>query len=172
MDQKNEYNFEIKKENGQWKIAREDVTSDFVDLPKDIDIKAAEILQKYNQEQAAVLSDLKTYYKAYNTEDLNLTLQYTAPSFIERWNTGATDWYRWEEMLKGHFEYSDSRYKLSEVRVIFLGKKEAVVQGVLEWTDSTQGIAEGDDVFPALIYMEFANGHWNYSDHLSLDPDF
>ncbi|PWW00943.1 hypothetical protein DFQ01_11190 [Paenibacillus cellulosilyticus] len=143
-----------------------------MELPEDIDQKAAVIIKDHFSEQKVVLSNLSTYYTAYNAEDLDRLLQYTAPSFIEYWEDYVLGSETWEDHLKESFSYTDEKYKLSDERVIFLGNKEAVVQGTLSWSDATQDIAEGDYVYEALIYMEYANGHWTYSDYISLDQDF
>ncbi|MNZ79617.1 hypothetical protein D3C78_982240 [compost metagenome] len=140
-------------------------------LPKDVDEMAAQIKEKQYKEQNAVLSDLRTYYKAYNEENLDLTLQYTSPLFMEDWSAAIIWGGEWEESLKAQFELSDARYKLSEERVIFLGEKEAVVHGKLEWSDASDGVEPGDHVFEALIYMDYANGHWNYSKDIDINQN-
>lgn len=172
LDRKNEYVFDIRNENGQWKISRIDWVSLHFILPNDIDETAAAILENHNQDQAAVLQDLRTYYKAYNEENLELALRYTSPSFMERWQALLIDHSTWKQSLEAHFAYADEREMLSEERVVFLGEREAVVQGTLEWSQSVGGNPEGSDFFEVLIYMEYANGHWNFKESLDIDNDF
>ncbi|WP_127495085.1 copper amine oxidase N-terminal domain-containing protein [Paenibacillus glycanilyticus] len=164
--------FIIRYEQGQWKIAHDGWFYNKLELPEDIDQKAAAIIEDHFSEQNNVLSDLRKYYIAYNAEDLDQTIHYTAPSFIKEWEGIVIGSETWKDNLKGSFSHSDARYKLSNERVVFLGKKEAVVQGTLSWSDMTEGVAEGDDVFDALIYMENANGRWTYNYELDLDQDF
>ncbi|SFF05204.1 hypothetical protein SAMN04487969_112109 [Paenibacillus algorifonticola] len=173
LNQKDEMLFEIRNEGGEWKISHSIWMSQQMDLPTDIDNTASNIVEKQNKAQLAVLSDLKTYYKAYNEENLDLTLQYTSPSFIRRWDAKMMKIdSTWEKYLRFNFDNSETRYKLSKERVVFIGEKDAVVQGMLDWSDSTEGVAEGDVVFEALIYLEYANGHWNYRTDLDIDQDY
>lgn len=164
--------FVIRYEQGQWKIAHDGWFYNKLELPGDIDQKAAAILEDHFIEQNNVLSDLRKYYAAYNAENLDQTIQYTAPSFIKEWEGIVIGSKTWKDNLKELFSHSDNRYKLTNERVVFLGKKEAVVQGTLSWSDMTEGVTEGDEVFEALIYMENANGRWTYNYELDLDQDF
>ncbi|MDG0791232.1 copper amine oxidase N-terminal domain-containing protein [Cohnella ginsengisoli] len=166
------YGYNLRFEHGQWKIAHEGWLYNRMELPVDIDQKAAVIMENDFSEQNAVLSDLNTYYAAYNAEDFERTLEYTAPSFIKDWYDFSLTKETWAENLKEFFSYSDNRFKLTDERVVFLGKKQAIVQGTLSWSDATEDVAEGDDVYEALIYLEHANGRWTYNYDISLDQDF
>ncbi|SDX92976.1 copper amine oxidase N-terminal domain-containing protein [Paenibacillus sp. CF384] len=172
LNREDVFGYNLRYEAGQWRIAHEGMMYSNMESPEDIDQKVEAIMKNRFNEQSAVLSDLRTYYTAYNAEDFKRTLQYTAPSFIKHWNDYVMGPETWEDSLKAIFDHSEERYKLSDERVIFLGKKEAVVQGMLSWSDVTEDIKDGDDIFEALIYLEYANGHWNYKEDISLDQDF
>ncbi|MFD1179110.1 hypothetical protein ACFQ3W_22790 [Paenibacillus puldeungensis] len=73
------------------------------------------------------------------------------------------------EKLGTYFEKSDSKYILSGERVVFLGEKEAVVHGVIEWSDTYPNVEDNNYKYNALIYMKNVNGHWTYSDDINLD---
>jgi len=170
MDQQDEYVFKIRYEDGQWKIALSAWISDRLELPEDIEKTAATILEKRGEERKTVLSDLKTYYQAYNSEDLPLTLRYTSPSFIRQWN--AEEIGDWEDYQRENFAYSDPRFKLSKERVVYIGEREAVVQGELSWTDPRLQLTGDTYIYPALIFMEYADGRWTYSYDLDLNQNF
>ncbi|MBO7745087.1 copper amine oxidase N-terminal domain-containing protein [Paenibacillus sp. MWE-103] len=172
LNREDVYAFKIRYEQGQWRIADEVWIYNKMELPEDIDQKAAAIMENHFSEENAVLSDLRTYYTAYNGEDFARTLQYTAPSVIKHWDDYVWGPETWEDNLRAIFSYRDERYKLTDERVVFLGEKEAVVQGMLSWSDATEEVAEGDYVYEALIYMEYANGRWTYNSDISLDQDF
>ncbi|GGG75591.1 copper amine oxidase N-terminal domain-containing protein [Paenibacillus radicis (ex Gao et al. 2016)] len=173
LEQRTEMVYKLRKEYGQWKVSYSNYIFLSMDLPKDINETAEQIRGARNKEQNAVLADLRTYYKAYNEENFELTLQYTSPSFIKRWNKNMpTSDYWWDIVLKTNFELAESRYKLSKERVVFLGEKEAAVHATLEWSDATEDVAEGEYIFEAMIYMEYANGHWNYDEEFSIDDDY
>lgn len=172
LNRKDVYAYNIRYELGHWRIANEGWIYNNMEIPVDIEQKAVAITENHFNEQKAVLSDLRTYYTMYNEEDLDRTLQFTAPSFIKHWDDYVLGPGTWKDSLKANFSYSDARYSLSDERVIFLGKKEAVVQGMLSWSDATEDVKEADYVYEALIYMEYANGRWTYSDDISLDQDF
>lgn len=170
MDQQDEYVFKIRYEEGRWKIALSAWISDRLELPEDIEETAAAILEKRGEERKAVLLDLRTYYQAYNAEDLPLALRYTSPSFIRQWN--AEEIVEWEDNQKEKFAYSDPRYRLSKERVVYIGEREAVVQGELAWTDPGLQLTGDTYVYPALIFMEYADGRWTYHHDLDLSQDF
>ncbi|MDQ0112627.1 copper amine oxidase N-terminal domain-containing protein [Paenibacillus harenae] len=173
MNQKEEFALTIRQEEGMWKIAKSTMMSSTSELPSDINETAKAILVDHYDEQEAVLSDLRTYYKVSNEENYELTYQYTSPLFIDHWNSAMVDPRRtWDDVLRVNFMISDERVKLSKERVVFLGEKEAVVHGFIDWIDLTQDIAEGDIVYEALIYMDYANGHWNYHYEYDLEQGF
>ncbi|MFF2091882.1 copper amine oxidase N-terminal domain-containing protein [Paenibacillus sp. NPDC058174] len=173
LESRTEIVYRVRKEYGQWKVSKSSAVFLDMNLPKDIDESVKQIQVARNQEQEAVLTDLRTYFNAYNEENFERTLQYTSPSFIKRWNNNMpTSDFWWDIVLKTNFEHGESRYKLSKERVIFLGEKEAAVHATLEWSDVTEDIAEGEYVFEAIIYMEYANGHWNYDEEFSIDDDY
>ncbi|WP_337101878.1 stalk domain-containing protein [Paenibacillus sp. YIM B09110] len=161
--------YSIRFENGQWKIYREAVIELLHELPPDIDESAAAILEQNNKEQASVLSDIHTYYKAHNEENIELALQYTSPSFIDHWKAFMIDHSTWRQSLEAHYTYADERVKLTDERIVFLGEKEAVVHGMLEWSETVEWEMEGPYVYEALIYLDYANGHWNYGMDLHID---
>lgn len=169
LNRQDEYVFEIRNERGQWKIADSSLLSVTMDLPKDINETAAKVMEEQYQEQSAVLLDLRTYFKALNDENLELTVQYRSPSFLKKWNAGKVDLeteLTWENLMKLGYESDEWKYKLTGERVVFVGEKEAVVHGIIEWSD----VLKGDmDVYEALIFLEYANGHWNYDDELELE---
>lgn len=166
------YLFDIRYERGQWKIANEALIFKSIEIPEDIDKQAASIMENRYGEQNAVLSDLRTYYKALNEENLELTVKFTDPSFIEQWNDVVFSSVTWDSSMKEHFAYSDYRYILFDERVVFLGDKEAVVQGKLDFSIAKDDEGADNYVFEALIYLKYANGHWTYSDDINLDQDF
>lgn len=153
---------DLRNVNGQWKIAHYDWKELLTELPSDINESAAAIMNHQYEEQLAVLSDLRTYNKAYNEENLEQTLQYTAPSFMEHWQAAVIGGYAWSYFLEAYFAFSDTRENLSGERVVFLGEKEAVVHATKEWSETVEGITEGPYEYEVLIYMDYANGHWNY----------
>lgn len=167
LNREDVYEYDICYERGQWKIARDSWIYNRMELPADIDQKVAAILENRHSEQNAVLSDLRTYYNAYNAEDLNLTVQYTDPSIINQWNEVVFGSETWESMMKEHFAYSDTRYNLFDERVVYLGEKESVVQGKLNFKNDKY-----DYVYEVLIYLKYVNGHWTYSEDISLDQGF
>ncbi|WP_019635483.1 copper amine oxidase N-terminal domain-containing protein [Paenibacillus fonticola] len=171
LNRKDEYMFEIRYENGQWKVAESTLLSVNMELPKDINETAAKVMEKQKEEQKAVLSDLRTYYKALNDENLTLTVQYRSPSFLKKWNAGVINpetELTWENFKKIGFESDEWKYDLTGEHVLFVGEKEAIVHGTIEWSDVLEGYT---DVYEALIFLEYANGHWNYDDELHLDVD-
>lgn len=173
LNKTDEFVLTIRQEEGMWKIAQSTMMASTSELPSDINETAKAILVDHNDEQEAVLSDLRTYYKASNEENYELTYQYTSPLFIDHWNGAMVDPRRtWDEVLRVNFLISDERVKLSKERVVFLGEKEAVVHGFIDWNDLTQDIAEGDIIYEALIYMDYANGHWNYHYDYDLEQGF
>ncbi|ECH9276479.1 copper amine oxidase N-terminal domain-containing protein, partial [Salmonella enterica subsp. enterica] len=101
------YLFDIRYERGQWKIANEALIFKSLDIPEDIDTQATSIIENRYGEQTAVLSDLRTYYKALNEENLELTVQYTDPSFIEQWNGEVFGSVTWNSSMKEQFADSD-----------------------------------------------------------------
>ncbi|WP_419886323.1 copper amine oxidase N-terminal domain-containing protein [Paenibacillus sp. B-A-8] len=166
------YLFDIRYERGQWKIANDSLIFNRMELPADIDKKAAVIMENHQTEQNAVLADLRTYYNAYNSENLDLTTQYTDPSIIKEWNAVVFSSVTWESMMKGHFANSESRYLLTDERVVYLGEKEAVVHGKLDWSDVTYNEGVDNDKYEALIYLKYVKGHWTYNTDTSLDQYF
>ncbi|WP_313639069.1 copper amine oxidase N-terminal domain-containing protein [Paenibacillus sp.] len=172
LDREDVYVFDIRYERGQWKIANDGWIYNRMDLPEDIDKKAAAIKENRNSEQKSVLADLRTYYNAYNSEDLDLTTQYTDPLIIKEWNAVVFSSVTWDSMMKGHFAHSESKYKLLDERVVYLGDKEAVVQGKLDWSDVTYNDGADNHKYEALIYLKYVNGHWTYNNDISLDQDF
>lgn len=161
LNRKEEYVFEIRKERGLWRISNFTLISAIMNLPKDINETAAKVIENQNKEQSEVLSDLRTYYKARNEENLDLTVQYTTPSFIEKWNNiDDSTKNSWEKLVQSGYDHDVWKYMLTEERVVFLGKSEAVVQGTREWSDILKGVTDVNEV---LIFMNYANGHWNYS---------
>ncbi|MBB3112864.1 ketosteroid isomerase-like protein [Paenibacillus phyllosphaerae] len=162
----------IRKENGQWKIARTNWYFYQTELPANADQLAATILTNQKDKQQAVLDDLHAYYEALNTEDYERVLEYTSPKLIQEWNDEVVGDMTWEEMHEGLFDLTETRYKLSGERVLFLGEKEAVIHATMDWSDTTEGIAEGDYVFDVLITLDYSNGHWTYYEDISLDDDY
>ncbi|MFX3636715.1 MAG: hypothetical protein ACE3K5_28605 [Candidatus Pristimantibacillus sp.] len=171
LDQKDVYAYNVRKDGEQWRILDTKDISGSMQLPSDINETAAEIMEKQNKEQNAILSDLYTYYKAENEENLNLALQYTSPLFIERWNAFILDPdATWEKVLEANYIYSEEKRKLSEERVVFIGEKEAVVHAMLEWSDTSDEYAEDQlYLYEVLIYMDYANGHWNYYKDIAIN---
>lgn len=165
------YLFDIRYERGQWKIANEALIFKSIEITEDIDKQATSIMENRYGEQNEVLSDLRTYYKALNEENLELTVQYTDPSFIEQWHGKVFGSVAWDSLKKEQFADSDYRYILFDERVVFLGDKEAVVQGKLDFSIRDDEGAE-NYVYEALIYLKHANGHWTYSEDIDLDQDF
>ncbi|OAB33004.1 copper amine oxidase N-terminal domain-containing protein [Paenibacillus glacialis] len=172
LNQSDVYLFDVRYERGQWKIANEASIFNRMELPVDIDKKAASIMENRYSEQNAVLSDLRTYYKALNEENLEFTVQYTDPSFIKEWNDVVFGSLTWDSSMKGHFSYSDYRYILLDERVVYLGEKEAVVQGKLDFSTGKDDEGADNYIYEALIYLKYANGHWTYSEYINLDQDF
>ncbi|MNW24977.1 hypothetical protein D3C74_17090 [compost metagenome] len=168
LNRLHKYNLEIRWEDGMWKVARSEVTLNQWELPSDIDAKAAVIKKNFDKEQAEVLSDLASYFKAYNAEDLELTRQYTSPAEIQTWGEGD---FSWENMLSSGFDFSDTTYQLSDERVVFLGEREAVVQATMEWSEVREGEDKEQSIFPALIFMDYTNNHWSYSYYMHLDDN-
>lgn len=171
LDQKDVFAYKVRKDSGQWRILAEKDISSNMQLPSDINETVAKIMEKQNKEQNAILSDLHTYYKADNEENLNLALQYTSPLFIKRWNAVIIDPNAtWERVLAENYFYSEEKRKLSEERVVFIGEKEAVVHAMLEWSDASDEYAEDQPyLYEVLIYMDYANGHWNYYNSLHIN---
>ncbi|MFD2699571.1 copper amine oxidase N-terminal domain-containing protein [Paenibacillus shunpengii] len=166
------YLFDIRYEREQWKIANEALIFKSMETPVDIDKQATSIMENRYGELSTVLSDLKIYYKALNEENLELTVQYTDPLFIEQWNEVVFGSKTWDSLKKESFAYSDYRYNLSDERVVFLGDNEAVVQGKVDFSigeDDEEGV---NNEYEALIYLKYSNGHWTYSDEINLDQDF
>lgn len=166
------YLFDIRYERGQWKIANEALIFKSLDIPEDIDKQATSIIENRYEEHTAVLSDLRTYYKALNEENLELTVQYTDPSFIEQWNGEVFGSVTWNSSMKEQFADSNYRYNLFDERVVFLGDKEAVVQGKIDFSMRKDDEGADNYVHEALIYLKQANGHWTYSEDIDLDQDF
>lgn len=174
LNERIEYEYKIRKERGQWLISSLKPMSMLMELPEDIDETADQIKERNEREQQAVLTDLRTYYKSYNEENYEITLQYTSPFFIKEWNGNMTntDSMAWENMLIAFFGFTDRKYTLSEERVVFLGREQAIVLGKLDWSDTEDEVAKGDYPYEALIYLDYANGHWNYHDELDIDQDY
>lgn len=167
MDDQHEIVFRIIKENNQWKILQDRYLSSNTTLPEDIDKSVHTIKENFNEKQQNVLSDLRQYYRAFNQKDFDLTYKYTSPFDIERMNANAVDeWRTWEHITRASFEYGDTTYHMSNERVVFLGEKQAVVHATLEWSYISENIEQNHSIYEALIYLDYANGHWNYSyDH-------
>ncbi|WP_162160616.1 copper amine oxidase N-terminal domain-containing protein [Paenibacillus gorillae] len=172
LDSRRETIYKVRKESGEWKVSNSGDVFLHMNLPDDIDESVKQIRMARNKEQETVLADLRTYFKAYNEENVERTLQYTSPSFIKNWNANMTTSESWRDNLKTHFELRESRYKLSKERVVFLGEKEAAVHATLEWSDVTMDVAEGEYKFEAIIYMEYANSQWNYDVEINIDGDY
>lgn len=172
LNQSDVYLFDIRYEHGQWKIANEAIIYKNMEIPKDIDTQAASIIKNRYGEQNTVLSDLRTYYQALNEENLELTVQFTDPSIIKSWNDDNFVSVTWESIVKESFAHSDYRYRLFDERVVFLGEKEAVVQGKLDFSMAIEDEKADHDVSEVLIYLKYANGHWTYRDDINLDLDF
>lgn len=162
--------FDLRYESGQWKIANEAMIYNLTEIPVDIDKQAVSIKENHYTEQNAVLSDLKTYYKALNEEDLELTVKYMDPLIIEQWND---DEYNstFNGLIKVQFASHDYRYIISNERVVYLGHNEAVVLGNLNVREANEEGAD-DYVYEALVFLKYANGHWAYSEDFDLDLDF
>lgn len=162
--------FDIRYETGQWKISNEAMIFNSLEIPVDIDKQAASIKDNYYNEHYAVLSDLKTYYKAVNEEDIELTVKYTDPLMIEQWNDNEFN-STFAGLIKVQFASYDHRYILSNERVVYLGNNEAVVLGNLK---VREGNEEGVDdyEYESLFYLKYANGHWTFSENINLDQDF
>ncbi|WP_433747840.1 stalk domain-containing protein [Paenibacillus amylolyticus] len=167
MDDQHEIVFRIKKENNMWKILQDRYLSSNTTLPEDIDKSVHTIKENFNEKQQNVLSDLRQYYRAFNQKDFDLTYKYTSPFDIERMNANAVDeWRTWEHITRASFEYGDTTYHMSNERVVFLGENQAVVHATLEWGYISENIEQNHSIYEALIYLDYANGHWNYSyDH-------
>jgi len=167
MDDQHEIVFRIIKENNQWKILQDRYLSSNTTLPEDIDKSVHTIKENFNEKQQNILSDLRQYYSAFNQKDFDLTYKYTSPFDIERMNANAVDeWRTWEHITRASFEYGDTTYHMSNERVVFLGEKQAVVHATLEWSYISENIEQNHSIYEALIYLDYANGHWNYSyDH-------
>ncbi|MCW3795528.1 copper amine oxidase N-terminal domain-containing protein [Paenibacillus sp. LS1] len=167
INDQHEVVFRIIKENNQWKILQDRYLSSNTTLPEDIDKSVHTIKENFNEKQQNVLSDLRQYYRAFNQKDFDLTYKYTSPFDIERMNANAVDeWRTWEHITRASFEYGDTTYHMSNERVVFLGEKQAVVHATLEWSYISENIEQNHSIYEALIYLDYANGHWNYSyDH-------
>ncbi|MGC5774390.1 stalk domain-containing protein [Paenibacillus pabuli] len=164
INDQHEVVFRIIKEDNQWKILQDRYLSSNTTLPEDIDKSVNIIKENFNDEQQSVLSDLRTYYRAYNQEDFDLTYKYTSPFDIARMNADTVDeWRTWEHITRASFEYGDTTYRISNERVVFLGEKQAVVHATLEWSYFSEKIEQNRSIYEALIYLDYANGHWNYS---------
>lgn len=160
----------IYKKEGEWKFYSIALNSIQRDVPKDIESRAMQIIENQNNEQNQVLEDLREYYKALNEENVEKTLQYTSPSLINGWYGSPKPDAR-TNALRSLYRMKDYQYKISNERVIFLGKQEAVVQATLEYT-GFEFLDGGTYLFNALIYMDYADGHWTYASDLSLDVDY
>lgn len=167
INDQHEVVFRIIKENNQWKILQDRYLSSNTTLPEDIDKSVHTIKENFNEKQQNVLSDLRQYYRAFNQKDFDLTYKYTSPFDIERMNANAVDeWRTWEHITRASFEYGDTTYHMSNERVVFLGENQAVVHATLEWSYISENIEQNHSIYEALIYLDYANGHWNYSyDH-------
>lgn len=162
--------YTVRKENGQWLISSSNFVKSEIKLVANLDQVAATITQEQHESQQAVLEDLRSYYFAYNKEDVKRTLYYTSPYFLERWDS-LWESSTWADVLKVGFEMSDVRYTLSDGEVVSISEDKAVVYGTLERRESFEASQEDVMVFPALIYMDYANGHWNYYDELDLQAN-
>lgn len=166
------YDYGIRKENGKWRIATDEWVYNRMELPADIGQKAEAIKRHDPDRQKAVLTDLNIYIDAYNSENFALTKQYTDPEVITHWNAAVRS-VTWDDKQIGGFANADERYQLSGGQVVYLGDKEAVVQAGIHWSDATYGDGvDSEDDYEALIIMKYNNGHWNYSEDISLDQDF
>lgn len=167
INDQHEVVFRIIKESNQWKILQDRYLSINTTLPEDIDKSVHTIKENFNEKQQNVLSDLRQYYRAFNQKDFDLTYKYTSPFDIERMNANAVDeWRTWEHITRASFEYGDTTYHMSNERVVFLGENQAVVHATLEWSYISENIEQNHSIYEALIYLDYANGHWNYSyDH-------
>lgn len=172
LELKSKCTIHMRKEDGQWKIVRTNWYSHQSDLVANADELAAAIVTNQKVAQKNVLEDLHAYYNALNAENYERQVEYTSPNAIRAWNEEVGATMTWEEVHEGLFEEYEMRYKLSGERVLFLGEKEAVVHAILDWSDSTQGVAEEDDVHEVLITLDYANGHWTYYEDFSLDNDY
>lgn len=167
INDQHEVVFRIIKENNRWKILQDRYLSSNTTLPEDIDKSVHMIKENFNEKQQNILSDLRQYYRAFNQKDFDLTYKYTSPFDIERMNANAVDeWRTWEHITRASFEYGDTTYHMSNERVVFLGENQAVVHATLEWSYISENIEQNHSIYEALIYLDYANGHWNYSyDH-------
>ncbi|WP_339305364.1 stalk domain-containing protein [Paenibacillus sp. FSL R5-0519] len=173
MDDQHEIVFRIKKENNLWKILQSEYLSSYTSLPEDIDTSADNIKENFKEKQQSILSDLRTYYEALNQEDYELTYKYTSPYKIQQRNSDAlADWMTWEKSKKASFEYEDATHHMSNERVVFLGEKQAVVHATLQWSSISENGEQHSSEYNALLYLDYANGHWNYSDEFNIDANY
>ncbi|MBD8840672.1 hypothetical protein IFU39_22910 [Paenibacillus sp. CFBP 13594] len=109
----------------------------------------------------------------FNQKDFDLTYKYTSPFDIGRMNANAVDeWRTWEHITRASFEYGDTTYHMSNERVVFLGEKQAVVHATMQWSSVSEKIEQHSSEYNALIYLDYANGHWNYSDEFNIDANY
>ncbi|AZN41067.1 stalk domain-containing protein [Paenibacillus albus] len=168
LNRKDIFLYKVRREHGVWRIADDGSIYTNFELPADLDQKAASILEEHPAEQQAVLADMRTYYNALNMEIPEQVVQYTSPWNIQRSNELTYGDETWEEQLEAGFKYSDATRIASDERVIFLGKKNAVVHAAVRWNETSPDGEKLEDEYPALIYLEYANGHWNYLDEFDL----
>ncbi|WP_434749178.1 stalk domain-containing protein [Paenibacillus amylolyticus] len=172
INDEHEVVFRIRKENNEWKVLQYRYLSVSQTIPNNIDQVVAAIRENSSKQQEFILSDLRTYYKALSEEDFDLTYKYTSPFIIEQINTlaGDQDWMKWENGKKSTFAYEDSTYHLSNERVVFLGEKQAVVHATLNRDFTSHTKERYPIIYEALIYLDYANGHWNYRNDLDITP--